>query len=306
MRFELHFKIFGQLEIIKNSIEIKSNPYTIKLFKDKNQFYISISKKIDANSDCLPKLSFGNKVTEVIMPKESAYNEMIEYINHIESFGAIDNKIEYIDKINLQLKWIPESDTDHFSPIENMARTLETKPKLDIISQDWLIQTVVHKRQLAELFIPFSFFRDAKIMFYSAKYQTAFCTFYMMLEYFFHDQKRGWGINNNAFKNDACLRASLTKTLNQNLLYPDHFKWLNEELVCKKKDYNEEGLLTVLNIYRNDFSHASDKNKNRNIFNENKYFSLAFVTLMVCNFVIIKKRLAPFVSPSDLDEFFER
>lgn len=306
MIFELQFKIYGNLNIINNHIEIKQYPYTIKIFKENNQSYIAISKKIDSNSDCLPTLNNSNSIKEIIFPKESSYSEMIEYINHIESFGAVDNKIEYIDKIDVEFKWISENEEDHFSPFTNIRRTLQTEQNLDIISQNWLLQTVIHKRQLGELFIPFSFFRDAKNMFNAAKYQTAFCTFYMMLEYFFHDEKRGWGINNNAFKNNICLQSSLNKTLNQIKLYSDHFIWLNEELKLKKKKYNEEGLLTLINLYRNDFSHASNKSKNRNVFNEHRFFSLAFVTSVLCNFVVIKKRLAPFVSPSELDEFYNR
>ena len=34
MRFELQFKIYGNLKIINDYIEVKQNPYTIKIFKD--------------------------------------------------------------------------------------------------------------------------------------------------------------------------------------------------------------------------------------------------------------------------------
>jgi len=306
MIFELQFKVYGNLKILNDYVEIKKYPYLIKLFKDNNQFYISISKRIDSNSNCLPILKDSNGTNEIILPQESSYGEMIEYINHIESFGAVDNKIEYINKIDIKFKWIPEDEEDHFSPFSIITRTLEVEQELDIISQDWLLQTVIHKRQLGDLFIPFSFFRDAKQMFHSAKYQTAFCTFYLMLEYFFHDEKRSWGINNNAYKNNICLQTSLNKTLNQIQLYSDHYNWLNEQLRVKNKSYDEDGLLTLINLYRNDFSHASNKNKNRNIFNEHRFFSLAFITLVLCNFVAIKKRLSPFVSPSELENFYKK
>ncbi|NML57014.1 hypothetical protein [Chryseobacterium cheonjiense] len=306
MKFELKFKVYGNLKIINDCIEVKHNHFLIKLFKENCQFYISISKTIDEDSECLPTLNFNNEIKEVVLPKEEAYSEMLEYINHIESFAATDNKIEYIDKVNLEFKWIPENEQDNFSPVSSIRKTLDTEQELDFISQDWLMQTVLHKRQLGELFIPFSFFRDAKKMFYSAKYQTAFCTFYLMLEYFFYDKKRGYGINNNAFKQDLCLNRTLNKTLDQIKLYPDHLKWLNEQLELKRKKYDEEGLLTILNAYRNDFSHASNASKNRNIFNENNFFSLAYVTFILCNFVVIKKRLAPFVNSSELSKFYNR
>lgn len=306
MRFELQFKVYRDLNIINNHIEIVNQPYLIKLFKESNQFYISISKRIEAGSNCLPILTNFNQADESILPEESSYSEMIEFINHIESFGAVDNKIEYIDKINIEFKWIPENDDDHFSPFSVIKRNLKNEQTLETISQDWLFSTVIHKRQLGPLYITFSFYRDAKQMFYSAKYQTAFCTFYMMLEYFFHEKNRGWGINNNAYKNNTCLQSCLIKTLHQIRSYSDHSQWLNNELQSRNKFYDEEGLLSLINSFRNDFSHASDKNKSRNIFNEQKYFSLAFIILVLCKFVTIKKRLSPFVNPAEVNDFYKK
>ena len=57
MRFELQFKVYGDINIINNHIEIVNQPYLIKLFKESNQFYISISKRIEAGSNCLPILT---------------------------------------------------------------------------------------------------------------------------------------------------------------------------------------------------------------------------------------------------------
>lgn len=306
MRFELQFRVYGNLRIKNNLIEIKRNPYLIKLFEEANLYYISISKHIDSDSDCLPTVNNSSGINEIILPNKSSYSEMIEYINHIESFGSLDNKIEFIDKINIKFKWIPETEEDHLSPFTKIERTFDDNQELDVISEDWFLQTIIHKRQLGELYFPISFFRDGKNMFHYGKYQTSFCTFYMMLEYFFHDEKRGWGINNNAYKNYNCLESSLNKTLLQIKSYPQHHAWICDKLKQINKNYNEEGLLILINKYRNDFSHASNKDKNRNNFREHEYFSLAFITLVLCKFVSIKERLAPFVNPDELENFYKR
>jgi len=307
MKFELQFKVYGDLKIQNNNIEIKKHPYLIKLFEEEeNQFYISISKQISLNSDCLPKINNSNGIYEVVLPKQSAYSEMIEYINHIESFASVDNKIVSIDKINIIFSWIPENDDDHYFPFTKIQRSFDNEHELDFISEEWLSQTIIHKRQLGELYLPFSFFKEGKNMFHSGKYQTAFCTFYMMLEYFFHDEKRGWGINNNAYKTYVCLEACINKTLLQIQSYQQHHNWLKNELKQINKNYNVEDFLSLIIKFRNDFSHASDKNKNRNNFKEHEYFSLAFITLMLCKFVSIKQRLSPFVHPNEREIFYKR
>lgn len=304
MKFEIQFKIHGNLKIPNDLIEIKKHPYNIKVLKNLEAYFISVSKTIHEHSNCLPTISFTNNKKEIILPNESSYSDMIEIINHIESFGSLDNKLECIDKSNIILKWIAENDKDHFSPFNEIKRERVESQDLDIISENWLTNTVTHKNQLGELFIPFSFYRDGKNLFYSLRHQSAFCTFYMMLEFFFHE--KSWGIQNDAYKRKKCLKNGLNKTLETVKKYQNHHNWLTEELNKRNKKYDEEGLLFVINMYRNEFSHAVDKDKNRNVFTEHKYFSLSYITMMLCIFVSIKKRLLPFVQLTEIDTFLEK
>ena len=303
MIFELKYKVYGNLNFDK-TLRIKKYPYEISLFKEDGGSYISISKKIDSNSECIPTFVISDSNKEIKLPSIDSYQEMEDIINHIESFGALDNNLEYIDKLNVIMQWIPENENDHFSPFIKIKRNINENHKLNKISEDWLWSTVVHKNQLGELYIPFSFLRDGKMMFNTMKYQSSFCTFYMMLEYFFTEGN--WGIKNDAYKRDKCLKNSLIKCLDELKKYEQHYKWLNDELATRKKTYNEEGLLFTLNMFRNEMSHAVNKYKNRNPFNEHKFLSLTFITMMICINVSIKKRLLPFVQPNNIDEFLER
>lgn len=304
MIFEVIFRVYGMLNIQNNLIEIKKNPFLIKLYKTSDESFISISKPISKDSDCLPKVNFSGKDKEIILPEESSYREMLEIINHVESFGALDNKFERIDTSNLTLKWISENDQDHFSPLTTINRKINESQQLNPISHDWLFNIIVHKNQLGELYFPFSFYRDGKNLFHSMRYQSAFCTFYMMLEYFFNE--KGWGIANDAYKRKKCLNNSLNKTLESLKNYPLHYKWLSSELIKRGKSYDNLGLLFLINRYRDDLSHANNKIKNRNVFNEHRYLSLTYITMMICLFVSIKKRLLPFVKPSEIDGFLDR
>lgn len=78
-----------------------------------------------------------------------------------------------------------------------------------------------------------------------------------------------------------------------------------QELESRNRNYDEAGLLFVLNGYRDELSHAADKIRNRNIFNYLSFFSLAFIAMNVCLHVSIKKRLLPFVT-KDNKEFFSK
>jgi len=303
MIFELTYKINGNLKI-DSPLKIKRHPYNIMLFEKESKFYVSISKHIEAKSKCIPTLEISNSIKEIKLPKPKSYSDMEEIINHIESFGALDNKLEYIDKLNIVMKWIPENENDHFSPLNQIERKIDGGQNLNTLSENWLLQTIIHKNQLSELYIPFSFFRDGKLLYHSMRYQSSFCTFYMMLEYFFTESS--WGIKSDAYKRNKCLKNSLTKCLDDLQKYEQHYQWLKEEISTRKKKYDEQGLLFTLNMFRNEFSHAVKKDKNRNPFNEHKYSCLAFITMMICINVSIKKRLMPFVHPNNIDGFLKQ
>jgi len=303
MKFEIEFKIYGNLKIPNDLIEIKKHPYLIKIFKKDVEFYISISKTILEDSDCLPRINSAEQLKEIEFPKESSYFDMIELVNYIESFGSLDNRLELIDTSNITLRWIAENDDDHFSPFNEIKRQRTKDQNLDPLSEDWLFSTLVHRNQLGELFFPFSFYRDGKNLFHALRYQSSFCAFYMMLEYFFNE--KGWGIQHDAYERKKCLKNSLIKTLEDLKKYKNHHKWLINELTRRHKKYDEAGLLFIINIYRNELSHAVDKRKSRNVFTDDRYFSLSYITMTLCVFVTIKKRLLPFVRPSEIDKFLD-
>lgn len=306
MIFEIEFEIRGNINLTNGNILVRKHPYLIKIFNKEEKNYISISKKIFEDSACLPKVVNGSSTNaiKVILPKEESYADILELVQHIESFGALDNKFKGINTNNITLVWIPESDQDHFSPLRSVKRNRVESIDPSPLTKNWLQGTVFHKNQLEDLFIPFAFYRERLNLFYDTKYQASFCSFYMMLEFFFHD--KSWGIEKDAYKTKACLGSSLNKVLNEINKYQTHCNWLSQELANRNKSYDEEGLLFVINRFRDELSHAVDKTKNRNIFNDSSFFSLAFIMLQLCFFVTVKKRFLPFVQPNNRDNFMQK
>ena len=304
MIFEVQAEILGENLSIEYNLEFKKYPYTIRVFMKEERCFISFQKKLIDTDGCVPTWLPGkNNISEITLPQNDFYQDIIHLIQHVESFGALDNRLERIDLENLTLKWIPENENEHISPFTELTRNRERNRQLKKITKNWLQSTVLHERQLGELFIPFAFYRDATILFHDARYQSAFCSYYMMLEYFFHEKQ--WGIEKDAFKRDACLNTCLKTTLDNLPNHERHHIWLVDELKRRNKEYNEEGLLFVLTRFRDELSHAVDKDRNRNIFNDRSFFSLAFIAMNVCLFVTIKKRLLPFVRESEKENFLK-
>ena len=204
---------------------------------------------------------------------------------------------------NLTYRWIPENERDHQSPFNELKRKVESKPNTEL-TENWLRDTIIHRQQMKDLYLPFSFLRDGKEFYAIRKYQAAFCSFYMMLEYFFNEN--GWGIKKDAYLRKKCLGISLYKTLEQMPRYKDHYEWLINELKKRQKEYDVEGLLFLLNRFRDEFSHASINERNRNPFRERDYISISFIIMVVCQFVSIKKRLLPFVREDERDSFLSK
>ena len=229
--------------------------------------------------------------------------EIIEILQHIESFGALDDRLSKIDMENLTYRWIPENENDHLSPFNELKSKIELKPNKEL-TEKWLRDTIIHRRQMEELYLPFSFLRDGKEFYDKRKYQAAFCSFYMMLEYFFNEN--GWGIKKDAFVRKKCLGVALKQTLEQMPRYKEHNEWLVNELKKRQKEYDVEGLLFLLNRFRDEFSHASINERNRNPFKERDYISISFINMVVCHFVSIKKRLLPFVREDEKDSFLSK
>jgi len=304
MIFEVQAQIIGDNLIIDRDIEFKHYPYLIRIIFNEDKYFLSFQKKlIDINNSIPTFTTNSDNVPILTLPPNDFYQDIIRIMQHIESFGALDNCLQSIDFENITLKWIPENENEHISPLSEFTKKIGNSRSYKKLSKDWLFNTVIHRKQLGDLFFPFAFYRDAATLFHDHRYQSAFCTFYMMLEYFFHE--KSWGIAHDAYLKDTCLNTCLIETLSELPKHKIHHDWLIKELKRRDKEYNQEGLLHLINRFRDELSHAVDMKKNRNIFNDQYFFSLSYVAMTLCLFVSIKQRLLPFVTKTDKEEFLK-
>jgi hypothetical protein len=301
MIVRIETEIIGAFEIEKD-MKINHYPFEIDIFSEEetNRFLISISKKVINYSSHLPKLIINdNKIKEINFPSQSFLEEQIKILQHIESFGAIDKGIERINWQDFSIEWIPETEEEKLElPIRKYQRDLSYGLEPKILSKDWLLNTVIHKRQLDHLALPLSFFREGANFYHNFQYQNSFINFYLMLEGFFGD---GVHYDNKTMKLEFKKSDILEYAIHETIKYLEklkgkHYEWLIN--VCKKYDkiVDKDGIIHVLVKQRGNLSHFSltKSNNQKNPFKDRDYESLAFIAMTICMYASIQLRLEPF------------
>lgn len=307
MILKITAQVVGNIVIAK-PIEVRKQSNIICLYHDieTNKFMISIRRQLKRPELSIPLCTIQeNGIPKITFQQSEEENEMLRLIKHIESFGGFDKQINKILWEFSKYEWIEESGDTIISPIPTIQINRSNhSPRANLITNEWLQDIVMFSDMMKDLYIPFSFFREGGNYFNEEKYLMAFASYYWMLEYFFVSE-RGYGINNNAYKENICLKTCLQATLcfikNLNDV---NYIWLMADLKRLNKKYDEEGLLYIINKNRDELLHASPKNVDKRAFNEYKYKELAFISMNLCMNVQKKMRLLPFVKKSDVNKFF--
>jgi len=302
MIVKIETEISGTFIIIEKDLKIKQDPFDIDIHFDQEteRFLISMSRRVTDYSSYLPKMITNDQnIVGINFPSQDFLEEQINILQHIESFGAIDKGIEKINWQNFTIEWIPETEIEKEElPIRKYKRDLSYGLEPKILSKDWLLNTVIHKRQLDHLALPLSFFREGANFYHNFQYQNSFINFYLMLEGFFGD---GVHYDNKTmkleFKKSEILEYAIHETLQcLEKLKGKHYEWLVN--VCKKYDKNvdKDGIIHVLVEQRGNLSHFSliKSNNQKNPFKDGDYEFLAFVAMTICMYSSIKLRLKPF------------
>lgn len=304
MILKVETEIIGSFEIEKN-VRFKYYPFDIDVQYDSESknFLISLSRRVNDYSQFLPKTKVENgKLNNIVIPKDPPLSEQIEILQHIESFGAIDKGIEKINWQNCSIEWIPENEAEAKDvSISEYKRSFSYQPRNSLLTKSWLENTIVYRKQLSHLSLPFSFFREGANQYRRFQYQSAFISFYLMLEGLFGNCKNSKDYKNTNIKKEFATSKILDTAITKVIFDLKerggiHYEWFNAS--CKKynKEANKLGLIHILVEQRGDLSHFSikDKKTQKNPFCEESYNSLAFIAMMICINSSIQLRLDPF------------
>ncbi len=287
--------------ILKEIIEIKLHPYSIKIYSDNNSsdLKISIERPIIDYHKYIPTLStvIADKIGNITLPQDEFIYEFQRILQHIESFGGLDLDIRKINWENPYIHWIAESD-DEKVPINGYRRSIKYPKSNSEITKNWLQNTLLNRNMLSHLVVPFSFYREGINFYKKELYLSSFLNFFLMLEGLFANGKYHKNKMIEEFNKSEILKASIEKsmkTLQNNQQNEIQRLWLNDHYELEKY-FDNESIIKLLVEERGKLSHYSLKSsvRQRNIMDERKYFSLAYITLMICKFSSIGVRLEPF------------
>jgi hypothetical protein len=289
--------------LIDEELVIKQYPFTIKLYPDSNRILnrISIEKAVIEFMDYIPRVEIENhQIVKIEFREGKILAEYEEILKHIESIGALDLGIREIKWDNPTIEWIPENEGERLMlPLPKYGRKHQFEQIVRKVTIGWLRDTIIFRKQLSHLALPFSFYRKGVNLYHRFEYSEAFLNFYFMLEGIFGNGKTKNGPVKEEFLKSDFLDFAIDTFLN-NLdkdNYENHNIWLVNYLSTKKNNtINKESIISMLVDKRGELSHFSARStKNqRNNFNENENQSPAFIIMSICLSVTTKLRLAPF------------
>lgn len=286
MRLEVKALIKGNFEV-SESISTRIHPYDFMIFQEDTDFYISISKKVDHYKDYITKYEIEEDgIPTLTLTPYEIYEDMIQWLQYIESMGAFNIDIESINWEEAQITWIPEADEENnIMPILSFQAKHGKKKDKKIISQSDFSKLIIHRRFLKDLYIPFTYFRHGKNFYNQREYYFAFINFFMMLEYCFARGQFHKKQLLHEFSTSHILKRSISTIMKSIDRYSDkkkkHIEWIKHECVSREKNFDIDGIIYILVEYRGLLSHAS-KRSDKYLFHDVELFSLAFWTNMIC------------------------
>ncbi|GEM_PF-1956444 len=283
MRIEVSAKIYGKF-FLTEPITVKLNPYDFKIYYEEDSYYISVSKKVVDYKPYITKYQEYDGIPQFTLTSSKIYQDMIEWLQYIESMGAFNFDVENIDWDEPKISWIPECEEEEgIMPLLSHQRMKDSQRNPKQLRLSNLQNVIIYRRTLKDIYIPFTYFRQGKEFFDKQNYYFAFINFFMMLEYCFANGK---------FKKDAVLKelyfsGLLRKSVNSVLKMiseeesKNHFNWIKNECKRNNKKYDVEGIIYLLVEYRGILSHAGGRSK-QYLFENEKLFSIAFLANMIC------------------------
>ena len=300
MILKIETEITGNF-LIEKDMKTKYHPFDIDIRFDleNEKYYISLCKKVIDYSSYLPKTKIRKgKIEPIEFSSEDFLTEQFKILQHIESFGAIDKNISSIKWNKCSIEWIPESDKEKNDlSIKKYKRNLKYDSEPKTITKDWIFNTIIHRKRLNHLALPFSFLKEGINFYHKFQYQQSFIHSYLMLEGFFGNGE----FKNKKIKSEFRKSQILIKSINTTIQYLEnikgkHFEWFI--FICKKynKQPDENGVIHFLVELRGNLSHFSleKPEKYKNPFKDKDFESLAFIAMTICMYSSTELRLEPF------------
>lgn len=272
--------------VLKTTITAKNPPYEFEIYEEHGKLWLKVTKPIKNYESFLPKVFMENGTVNII-GKDDIYRDLLEWLQYIGAMGSFNFGVDRVFWDRPTVCWIPESEEErHQVPMPRYTRTPQEDSPKKLFKDSNLFDVVVYRRQLKDLFIPFTYFKEGQRFFHNYNYYFAFMNFYMMLEYCFANKRFRKKDVIEQFKESKILKLSILRFLTMPSMYPGAlvWDWLERECANHNKKMNVEGIIDLIVSLRGELFHASSKSEKR-FCDDSELRPLVVAVNTICNLV---------------------
>ncbi|MDB5089724.1 MAG: hypothetical protein JWR09_3718 [Mucilaginibacter sp.] len=234
------------------------------------------------------------------MPYPDFFQEQVGLLQYLESFSALDLGVRKIRWETPYIKWVPENSEERQLLMVDGYNYKEVFPANNSkLTKKWLQDVIIHRNMVKHLTEPLSFYRLGMNFYFEKMYILSFLNFFLMLEGVFGDGNTEKKRTIAAFMAASNLVYGIENTL-KTIKQPTHQKhqdWF-DNYIFTIQAINDDPIRKMINVFydqRGLLSHYSVSSyRKRHDFEQEKYSSLAFISMSVCHFCSVKLRLDPF------------
>ena len=217
--------------VVTTPITTKLHPYEFEVYKEQGALWLKVSKPVKDYEEFLPKVFKQNGQINIVIGKDDIFKDLLDWLQYIEAMGSFNVQIERVYWDRPTFCWIAETKEEHLqTPLSEYTKTPMKGRKPKRLTSSNLFNLVAFRRQLKNLYIPFTYFKEGQRFFNNFNYYFAFINFFMMLEYCFANGKFKKVEVIKSFNDAKLLRLCILEYLN----LPENTTtdWLKNE--CKK------------------------------------------------------------------------
>ena len=252
--------------VLTEPVIAKLYPYDFEVYKENDKLWLKVTKPVKDYDEYLPKAFVKNGQMHIQIGKDDVFSDLLDWLQYIEAMGSFNIQIERVYWDRPTFCWIAETEEEHLkTPLSEYSRTPQNGKSPKRLTNSNLSNIVIYRRQLKDIYIPFTYFKEGQRFFDNFNYYFAYINFFMMLEYCFADGKFKTADVIKNFKEARLLRMCILEflALNRINIGDKTTEALKKECNRRNKQYDVDGLIYLFVMLRGELSHASTKSEGR-------------------------------------------
>ena len=307
MRIALKAEVVADM-VVTEPVIAKLYPYDFEIYKENDKLWLKVSKPVKDYEEYLPKAFVRDGQMHIQIGSDAIFDDLLDWLQYIEAMGSFNIQIEQVYWDRPTFCWIAETEEEHQqTPLTEYTRTPKKGKQPKRLTSSNLQNIVIYRRQLKDIYIPFTYFKEGQRFFNNFNYYFAYINFFMMLEYCFADGKFKTAEVIKKFGESRLLRMCILEFLTMNLVHANEktTEALKQECAKRNKRFDADGLIYLFVMLRGELSHASKKSEStyRDDIELRPYVvAISCVCFLVCGHL----QIYGFTSESSKKELIEK